>query len=70
MNKSFAPLDRRSTWDEVRSAMSISSQDDFAVGDCDDMCDVDTDFSRVAPDLCENDMWLSIARAIPYSKSN
>jgi len=70
MNRSSAPLDRRSTWDEVRSAMSISSQDGFAAGDSNDMCNTDADFSGGASNLLEDDMWLAIVLEMPYSKSN
>jgi len=63
-------LDRTSTWDEVRSAMSFSSQAGFTVGDSDDLCEAGTDFSRAPSNLLEDDMWLAIAREMPYSKSN
>jgi hypothetical protein len=68
---SFAPLDRLSTWDEVRSAIAVASQGVFAfVGDSDDLREADADFSGGARNLLENDMWLAIVREMPYSKSN
>jgi hypothetical protein len=56
MIRSFAPLDRLSTWDEVRSAMSITSQAGFAVGDNDNIRDTNTDFSHGASNLLEDEM--------------
>jgi hypothetical protein len=50
--------------------MSVSSQAGFPVGDSDDLCEAGTDFTRAPSNLLEDDMWLAIAREMPYSKSN
>jgi hypothetical protein len=68
---SFAPLGRLSTWDEVRSAMSVTSQGVFAfVGATDDLREADAGFSGRACNLLEDNMWLAIVREMPYSKRN
>jgi hypothetical protein len=70
MNRSFAPLDRRSTRDEIRSALSISSQVILLDCDVDDLGAANTDLSRASPNLLEDDMWLAIVHKMPYSKNN
>jgi hypothetical protein len=63
-------LDRISTWDEVRIAMSILSQAGFAAGDCNDAGDEDTDLSGGVSKLLEDVMWLAMVHEMPNSKSN
>jgi hypothetical protein len=70
MRRSFAPLDRCSTWDEIRSELSISSQVILLDCDIDDLGAADTDLSPSSPNLLEDNMWLEIVREMPYSKSN
>jgi hypothetical protein len=50
--------------------MSILSEAGFAVGDSNNRGNADTDFSRGVSKLLEDDMWLTIVRAMPYSKGN
>jgi hypothetical protein len=70
MNRSFAPLDRRSTQDEIRSALSLSAQVILLDCNIDDLSAADTDLSPTSSNLIEDDMWSAIAHEMPYSKSN
>jgi hypothetical protein len=64
-------LDRLATWDEVRSAMSFSSQGAFElVGTCDDCRELDSDFAGRACNLSEDIMCLAIVSEMPDSMSN
>jgi hypothetical protein len=64
-------LDRLSTWEEVRSAMSVSSQAVIAVvGDSDDLHKIDSDFGDIVLKLSEDTMWLAMAGKMAHSKSN
>jgi hypothetical protein len=64
-------LDRLATWNEVRCAMSFSSQDAIElVTACDDFREVDSDLSGRACNLPEDMMWLEIASEIVNPKSN
>ena len=64
-------LDRLATWNEVRCAMSFSSQGAFElVGRCDDFLDMDTDFSGRACNLPEDIVWLAIVNRMLDSTSN
>lgn len=69
--KSPTGPDRLATWDEVRSAMSFSSQRAFKlVGACDDCREVESDFTSRACNLSEEIMWLAMVSAMPDSKTN
>jgi len=70
MDRLFARLDRTSTWDEVRSALSISSQVILVVGGSGDLHEADTDLGRASSNHLEGGMWLAIVREMPNSKSN
>jgi hypothetical protein len=64
-------LDRLATWEEVRSAMSFSSQSAFEPVDSGGDCrEVDSDFTSRACKLSEDTMWLVIVRDTPDSMSN
>ena len=64
-------LDRLATWNEVMCAISVSAQGAFAlVRASNDLREMDSDFSVSACNLPEDDMWLTIAREMPDSKSN
>jgi hypothetical protein len=64
-------LDRLATWNEVRCAMSFSSQGGFElVCACDDFREIDSDFSGRACNLPEDIMWLAIASEMLDSISN
>jgi hypothetical protein len=64
-------LDRLATWNEVRCAMSVSSQGALEViGACDDFRKMDSDFSRRACNLPADIMWLAIISEMPDSISN
>jgi hypothetical protein len=64
-------LDRLSTWDEVRSALSFSSQSAFGpVGDIGGPDEADLDCSGVGWKLSEDTMWLAIISEMTDSKSN
>jgi hypothetical protein len=67
--KSSMGLDRIATWNEVRYALSFSSQCELA-GSRDDSSKIDSDFSGRTGNLSEDDMWLSIVDEMPDSKSN
>ena len=57
--------DRLATWNEVRYAISFSSQGVFELAvTCDAPSEMDSDF------LPEEDMWLAIVSEMPTSKSN
>jgi hypothetical protein len=64
-------LDRIATWNEVRYAMSVSSQgiNSFKIVR-DDFLEVDSDLNERAQNLSEDDMWLAIVNKMPDSKSN
>ena len=64
-------LDRLATLNEVRYAMSFSSQGalGFVVG-CDDFRTMDSDFSGRGVNLPEDIVWLEIASEMLDSKSN
>ena len=71
MKRIFAPLDRLSTWDEVRSALSFSSQSAFGpIGESGDLGEAGPDCSGIAWNLSEDTMWLAIINEMPDSKSN
>jgi len=64
-------LDRFSTWDEVRNAISASAQSAWVfLGAGDDLCEANSEFSRIAWKLSENTMWLAIISEMPDSESN
>jgi hypothetical protein len=64
-------VDRLATWNEVFFAMSISSQDAFTlVGSCDELQEMDSDFSGNACNVLEDDLWLGIVSKMSDSKSN
>jgi hypothetical protein len=67
VGRSFAPLDRLSTWEEVCSAISVSSQAVIAVeGESDDLRKIDSDISDIALKLSEDRM-LQFKGVIPRS---
>jgi hypothetical protein len=64
-------LDRIATWNEVRCAMSVSSQGTLPLKSIrDDFLEVDSDFRDRARNLSEDAMWLAIVNEMPDSKSN
>ena len=64
-------LDPLATWNEVRCAMSFSSQCAVELaGDCDDSREMDSDFSGRACNLREDIMWLAIASGLLNSAGN
>jgi hypothetical protein len=64
-------LDRLATWNEVRYALSFSSQCIIEVaGPRDDSGKSDSDFSGRTGNLPEDDMWLAIVSEMPHSKRN
>jgi len=66
-----AGLDRMATWNEVRCAISISSQDTLPLNSIrDDFLEVDSDLRNHARNLSEDAMWLAIVNEMPDSKSN
>jgi hypothetical protein len=63
--------DRFATWNEVMCAISVSAEGTFAlVRDSGDLREADSGFSANARNLPEDDMWLTIAREMPWSQSN
>jgi hypothetical protein len=69
--KSSRGLDRIATWNEVRYALSFSSQCIIELaGPCDDSSKIDSDFNGRTGNLSEDDMWLAIVGEMPDSKSN
>lgn len=63
-------LDRLATWNEVMRAISVSSEV-LALGGADsDLREMDSDVGGRARNLLEDDMWLTVARETPGSKSN
>ena len=69
--KSSIGLDRIATWNEVRYALSFSSQCIIELaGPRDDSSKIDSDFSGLTGNLSEDDMWLAIIGEMPDSKSN
>ena len=71
VKRSFAPLDRLATWNEVMCAISVSNEGAFAlVRDSENVREEDSDFSVRACNLTEDDMWLAIAREMRNSKIN
>jgi len=64
-------LDRLSICDETRCTMLFSSQGaSELVGSCDDLLDVDSDFSAPACNLPEDITWLTILGELADSASN
>jgi hypothetical protein len=64
-------LDRIATWNEIISAMSVSSPSGFAFfGACDELSEMDSDVSGSACNLPEDAMWLAIVSEMPDSNSN
>ena len=61
--------DRLATWNEVCRALSFSSQGAPKPA-CDDFCETNSDFSGIARNLSEDDMWLAIVSEMPDSLSN
>jgi hypothetical protein len=57
-------LDRLATWNEVRYAMSFSSQGVFELVVT---CDASSEMDGFVP---EDDMWLAIVSEMPTSRSN
>jgi hypothetical protein len=58
-------LDRLATWNEVQSALSISSEGAFAlVGACNDFHEMDSDFGGSARNLPEDILWLMISKMV------
>lgn len=56
-------LDRLATWEEVRCATSFSSSDGLEfVGLHNDLCEMNSDSSRLATSLREEVEWLMIVR--------
>ena len=69
--ESASGLDRISTWNEVRYAMSFPSQSAFeSVGVRDDLIEMDSNVSGRTCNLFEDSMWLAIASKMPDSKCN
>ena len=69
--KSSKELDRIATWNEVRYALSFSSQCIIELaGPRDDSSKIDSDFSGRTGNLPEDDMWLAIVGEMPDFKSN
>jgi hypothetical protein len=67
----FIGLDRLATWNEVRYALSSSSQGIIELaGPRDDSSEIDSDFSGRTGNFPEDDMWWTIASEMPVSKSN
>ena len=62
-------LDRLATWNEVRCAMSFSSQCAIELAG-DDFREMDSDFSGRACNLREDIMWLAIASGLLNSAGN
>jgi hypothetical protein len=63
-------LDRLATREEVRSAMSFSSQSAFERASRDDCREVDSDFTSRSCKFSEDTMWLVIVSETPDSMSN
>jgi hypothetical protein len=64
-------LDRLATWNEVRCAIAASAEGSLVLGGaCDDMREMDSDFSGGTCNLPEDDTWLAIISEMPDSKSN
>jgi hypothetical protein len=64
-------LDRLATCNEVRCAMSFSSQGVFElVGACDASREMDSDFSGRPGDLSEDIVWLAMVSEMLDSTSN
>jgi hypothetical protein len=64
-------LDRLATWEEVRSAISFSSQSAFErVGTRDDCREVDSDFTGRSCNLAKDTTWLAIVSKMPDSMCN
>jgi hypothetical protein len=58
-------LDPVATWNEVQSALSISSEGAFAlVGAGNDFHEMDSDFSGSARNLPEDILWLMISKMV------
>jgi hypothetical protein len=69
--KNSIELDRLATWNEVRCAMSFSTQGAFErVSACDDFREIDSDFSGRAYNLPEDKMWSAIISEMLDSKIN
>ena len=64
-------LDRLATWNEVMCAISVSAEGVLALGSaCNVLRMMDSDFGGSAYNVPEDDVWLSILREMPISKSN
>ena len=64
-------LDRLATCNEVRSAMSFSSQSAFGlISACDESREMDSEFSGRACNLSEDNVWLEFVSEMVDSKSN
>jgi hypothetical protein len=69
--KNSIGLDRLATWNEVRCAMSFSTQVAIElVGTCDDFREIDSDFNGRACNLPEDKMWSAIVSEMLDSKIN
>jgi len=64
-------LDRLATWNEVICAISVSAQGALTLGGaCNNLREMDSDFSGSACNLPEDEMWLTVVLEMPDSKSN
>jgi hypothetical protein len=64
-------LDRLATWNEVKSAISVSKEGVPALGGAyNHLRQMDSDFDGSDCNLHEDDLWLAIVREIPDSKNN
>jgi len=64
-------LDRLATWNEVMCAISASTQGVLTLGgSCNNLREMDPDFSVSACNLPEDDMWSAIVREMRDTKSN
>jgi hypothetical protein len=65
VRRSFAPLDRLTTWEDVTCAMLSSSRCTIELaGRRDDSSEMDSDFSGRTGNLSEEDMWLAFASEV------
>jgi hypothetical protein len=68
---SYIGLDRLATWNEVMCAVSVSAEGALGLGGvCNDLREMDSDFSGSACNSPEDDLWLAIVREMPDSKCN
>jgi hypothetical protein len=64
-------LDRLATWNEIRCAISVSTEDVPSLGGtCNDLREVDSVLSRSARNVSEDDMWFAMAGEMPDFEIN